>query len=308
MSNKLSIIIPCYNQVDLLERNLNYLEKQSFKDFNIVIIDDQISQDYKKVIGKFSNFNITYIRNEKNLGAIKNIFNSIFYKTNSEYQISLHEDDVLHSDYLKKAVEILDGNKRISFVTTLALWFTDSKDLETKFNKSKTTSDKTLIVDKVNFIREILKGKHIMLGSAVYRNPIKQIKPDYETYDVLCDRPFLASLLDEGSSASIINDKLIFTRDHGNNDHRSDTVVADDCFNLMSFYKESLPKPISEKDYNDFLTFSTNNLIHTYNYIKTENISFYSFIKKGMQLDLIKFSHINRIGVAGLLKFIYNKK
>ncbi len=308
MNKKLSIIIPCYNQPELLSRNLHYLERQSFKDFSIIILDDTSTADYHSVISKYPELTISYIKNEKNLGAIKNIFKSIFYKTDSEYVMSLHEDDALHPEYVKIAIDILDTDKKISFALTLASWFTDSNDLEKKFNTSKELSRYIKIVDKIDFIREIIDGKSIMLGSTIYRNPIADREPDYNSFDVLCDRPFLTSLIENGLKAAIIEDKGIFVQIHEKNDNRAQMTTAGHIFNLMSFYKDNLPEPIGKFDYRKFITFSTNNLLNTYTTIQNNDMNFYMFIKKGMSLGLIDLRYINKVGILGILKYIFGQK
>ena len=125
--NKLTVTIPSYNQTAFLERCLLYLEKQTFKDFSIIIADDCSTEDYKKVIAKFPNLKIKYQRNEKNLGAIQNIFHTITMPVESEYLLSLHEDDALaYPEYLEKSIEIMEKNKNIAFVTGKPYWFKDA--------------------------------------------------------------------------------------------------------------------------------------------------------------------------------------
>jgi len=305
MSGDISIIIPCYNQTDLLKRNLGYLEKQSYKNFNILLLDDASTEDYQKLIPQFSNLNISYARNEKNIGAIKNIFNSISYKTNTLYKLSLHEDDILHKDYLKKAKEILNNDKDVIFVATIADWFKTDKELSNKFNKAKNI-DNVAILNKVDFIREIIDGKHITFGSIVYRNSYLDEEPDFKQYGVLCDRPFLISLIKD-KKVALIKNKAIFVRDHGEKDNRFSTVTEEHCLNLMNFYKKNLPNPNSG-DMKKLLFFSTNNLIGAYSGLTNKQMSLYQFIKKGKSLGIINLSYVRLIGLAGLVKLFLGKK
>ncbi len=241
MSKRISITIPCYNQTKLLERNLMYLQRQTLKDFEIIILDDASSENYPAIISKFPNLDITYIRNQKNLGAMGNIFNSIFYKTDTPYKISLHEDDALHPEYLYKAVEILEKNLNVTFVCALARWFKDDAGLDKIYSNTKEINTH-IILDKKGFIKKIIEGKHIMLSSAVYRNEIFKDIPDMskymEIYDVYCDRPLLTNLIGD-QSVALIEDRAMFTRDHGKNDGRFKNITEDDAFNLMDFYEKT---------------------------------------------------------------------
>lgn len=307
MKHTVSIVIPCYNQTNLLERNLKYLEQQSYTDFGIILLDDNSTEDYQKIIGQFPNLDISYIRNEKNVGAIKNIFNSILYKTDSLYTLSLHEDDVIHPQYLEKAVEILSENRDIVFVATIADWFKTDKQLKEKFTKAISLSHSVLI-HKADFIREILDGKHITFGSVIYRNAFLDEKPDFQTYDVFCDRPFLISLIKDDRRAGLIQDKAIFVHDHGESDTRFKNITEIHGFNLITYYKNNLPTPLSLSDIKKIQRFSTNGLISLYAGLQNKKINLYQLIQKGKKLGLINFRYINRIGIASLFKLCFGEK
>jgi glycosyltransferase involved in cell wall biosynthesis len=308
MNKKISIIIPCYNQTSLLERNLTYLRKQTYKDFQIIIIDDQSSDDYPVIIEKFPDLPITYIRNDKNLGAMGNIFNSIFFQVQTLYKISLHEDDILHPEYLSKSIEILDKHTDVTFVCSLAEWFEDNDELVKKFLFPKNI-DNIELLDKAGFIKKILDGKHIMWSSVVYRSSVldtkdHDIKKYMDDYDVLCDRPFITSLINQNQRVALIDEKVMFTRDHGINDGRFKNITQNDCFNLMKFYRNNLQQPLSIIDNKKFLIYSTNILIYTYESINVTKNTFLAFIREGKKLGLIDLRYINKIGIVGILKLI----
>ena len=309
---KLSIVIPCYNQTTLLERNLRCLERQVYKDFSIVIIDDNSSENYPAVIERFPNLDISYIRNEKNLGAMGNIFNSIFYKTGSAYQMSLHEDDAIHPYYLDMTIKALDEDGSVSFVCSLADWFKDDTELENKLLNLKKIKEVQKL-DRAGFVRSILEGKHIMLGSVVYRTSTLNIQTHdiqkyMEKYDVLCDRPFLASLIGPDKKIALVNEKAIFTRDHGEHDGRFKNITEQDNFNLMEFYHDNLPKPLSKNDAKKLLSCSTNILIYTYPSIVGDKRSFPAFMRAGKELGLINLRYINKVGIVGVAKLVFGEK
>ena len=310
MNKRLSITIPCYNQTKLLERNLMYLQRQTLKEFEIIILDDASSDDYPAIISKFPNLDITYVRNQKNLGAMGNIFNSIFYKTNTPYKISLHEDDALHPAYLENAVKIMDDNRNIVFVCALALWFKDDAGLNKIYSNIERVHAPS-VLDKKGFIRKIIEGKHIMLSSAVYRNEIFKNIPDMnkymEMYDVYCDRPLLTNLIGDQSMA-LIEDRAMFTRDHGKNDGRFKNVTENDAFNLMDFYEKNLLNSDNYNDVGKFLKYSTNFLLFTYPTIRHKTMSFGEYVRLAKKSGKLRFGYINKIGIMGLLRTFLNKK
>jgi glycosyltransferase involved in cell wall biosynthesis len=64
-----SIIIPTYNRADLIGRAVNSILKQTFTDFEIIIIDDGSNDNTPEIIRGFHDPRIKYIRLEQNIGA-----------------------------------------------------------------------------------------------------------------------------------------------------------------------------------------------------------------------------------------------
>ena len=62
---KISVIIPIYNGGKYLKNSLESVQNQKFKDIEIIIIDDNSSDDSLKIIR-------SYIRKDKRIKLIKN--------------------------------------------------------------------------------------------------------------------------------------------------------------------------------------------------------------------------------------------
>lgn len=66
----IDVIIPAYNCKKTLARTLSSLVAQTDSDFHTIIVDDCSTQDIKSIVDDFSKrLNITYIRNEANMGC-----------------------------------------------------------------------------------------------------------------------------------------------------------------------------------------------------------------------------------------------
>lgn len=103
MKNKpiFSIIIPAYNVEEYIENTLQSVFNQTFKNYEIIIIDDCSTDSTVKVIEKLikqnSNIKITLLKNKINLkqGASRN--KGIEFST-GEYILFLDSDDSLFDD------------------------------------------------------------------------------------------------------------------------------------------------------------------------------------------------------------------
>ena len=109
---EISIIIPCYNSFNKMEKCLNSLENQTYKNFEVIIIDDfSIDNSYEKmkIYKNNSNLNIKILRNEYNIGAgetrNKGIKNAV-----GNYIFFIDADDYISNDTLEKVSYIINNN------------------------------------------------------------------------------------------------------------------------------------------------------------------------------------------------------
>ena len=74
MGDLISIIIPTYNRAKLIERSLKSIEKQTLKNFEIIIIDNFSTDNTSSVIKSFSHLPIKYfvVDNNNNIARSRN--------------------------------------------------------------------------------------------------------------------------------------------------------------------------------------------------------------------------------------------
>jgi glycosyltransferase involved in cell wall biosynthesis len=106
---RVSIGLPVYNGEKYLEQALDAILAQTFRDFELVILDnastdltDEICRDYAA-----KDQRIRYFRNETNIGVARN-FNRVFELSSGEYFKWSAHDDLIAPDWLKRCVETLD--------------------------------------------------------------------------------------------------------------------------------------------------------------------------------------------------------
>lgn len=106
-TNKFSIIIPCYNAEPYLERCLNSIISQSYKNFEIIIINDGSSDKSLEIIKKYLNIfgNIKCI-NQKNQGVAIARNNGINQISGNKF-IFVDADDYINPDLLWHLNEVL---------------------------------------------------------------------------------------------------------------------------------------------------------------------------------------------------------
>lgn len=120
--SKISVIIPCYNQGEFLEESVNSVLNQTFKDFEIIIVNDG-STDEKtiEILNKFDKPK-TRIINTSNQ-KLSSARNNGIKEASGKYILPLDADDVVGPDYLELANNVLDENLGIGIVYCNAEYF-----------------------------------------------------------------------------------------------------------------------------------------------------------------------------------------
>jgi glycosyltransferase involved in cell wall biosynthesis len=104
-----SIIVPVYNAENYLEKLISSIKKQSFKDFECILVDDKSTDNsynlLKNLIKDDKRFKL--LQNRKNLHIAKTQ-NAGMEVANGKYLTFIDNDDYIEVNYLKNFSEILE--------------------------------------------------------------------------------------------------------------------------------------------------------------------------------------------------------
>lgn len=100
-----TVICLCYNQQDYVLETLNSVLAQSYKNIEIIIVDDFSTDNSVKVIERWliKNPNVLFIKNDRNLGNTKS-FNLAVHKSKGSFLIDLACDDLLFENTVKSQI------------------------------------------------------------------------------------------------------------------------------------------------------------------------------------------------------------
>ena len=108
---KISVIIPSYNEQDSILECLNSLEKQSLKDFEVIVVDDGSTDRSLSILEAYkpSNYNfLYYIQNHLGPGSARNFASS---KAKGEILVFVDADMTFDKDFLNKLIDPIEEGK-----------------------------------------------------------------------------------------------------------------------------------------------------------------------------------------------------
>ena len=111
---KISIGLPVYNGEKFIRNSVDSILSQTFREFELIISDNASTDLTPKICQEYAlrDKRVRYIRQNSNMGAVWN-FNFVLKQSNSEYFVWAASDDIWHSEFLQKNVDILENNKDI---------------------------------------------------------------------------------------------------------------------------------------------------------------------------------------------------
>ncbi len=105
MSIKISVIVPCYNSEKYIDDCIKSLLNQTFKDFEIICVNDGSTD---KTLEKLQKYDVTII-NQENKGA-SGAKNTGFRNAKGEYVTFIDCDDWVNSEYLENLYKAINEN------------------------------------------------------------------------------------------------------------------------------------------------------------------------------------------------------
>jgi glycosyltransferase involved in cell wall biosynthesis len=107
MSPKITVFIPVYNRQRYIAQTIQSVLDQSYKNFQLLLVDDGSTDDSVDIMRSFTDQRITLIENGENLGIPKTR-NVGLEHAQGEYLAILDSDDLMLKDRLKKQSKFLD--------------------------------------------------------------------------------------------------------------------------------------------------------------------------------------------------------
>lgn len=112
-----SVIIPTYNQAHLLKKALESVQSQSYKNIEIIVIDNNSTDETEEVVAGIKSSQVTYIKNNNN-GVIAISRNIGIRNAKGEWLAFLDSDDIWYQKKIEIVIASINKNTKYSVYCT----------------------------------------------------------------------------------------------------------------------------------------------------------------------------------------------
>lgn len=167
MDPKVTFVVPCYRMAHLLPDCVNSILSQTYRDFEVLIMDDCSPDNTPEIAASFKDPRVTHIRNENNLGHLRN-FNKGISLSRGQYAWLISADDCLRRPYvLERYVQLMDTRLNVGYVFCPAVKLFNGR--EVGILEYSQHGDRDAIFDGRQFVSKLVYGSTIVAASGMVR-------------------------------------------------------------------------------------------------------------------------------------------
>lgn len=293
---KISVIIPLYNHERYIKEAVCSVLEQTFKDFELIIINDGSADGSEEIVRSIQDGRIKYYYQE-NQGA-HNTINRGIKLARGEYVSILNSDDVYYVNRLEECLKIIEADSTIK----AAFSHIEIVDDQGKFIRYKKGAEdnwerhnvETSFKGENNIVLDLLAGNFLLTTSNLFcRKSIFQGIGYFRNLRYAHDYDFFLRLCYH-SKVHIINTPLLKYRIHSDNTFNVDNEAEIDFevgLILSIFFMENDLKKVFPDDdiYTNMLKFFNSiNTYHSERIIMTLAIFFIKFNSNNENFESLK--------------------
>lgn len=170
-----SVVIPLYNKEDYIVKTLKSVYRQTYKNFEVIVINDGSTDDSLQKVDAFfldintANYKIISTENQ-GLSATRN--QSVTY-SKGDFIAFLDADDVWHQDYLLEQYKLVNAYKDFKVFGTSYYQVYNKLLLPPKVNLDPDTKNKQIIISdffKANLFQNVIVPSSFVIDKTVFSN------------------------------------------------------------------------------------------------------------------------------------------
>lgn len=171
--NKVSIIVPTYNRPKMLQRALDSIAKQTYRNIEIVVINDG-GVDVSKIVSQYEN--AIYIAKSKNSG-LPSARNTGIRVSTGKYITYLDDDDMIYSHSVETMATALDNHPEKLVYTRWHKWINEQMFVE---SVNQLYTKNRLLRHNIAPVHCIMHHRDLLDDNCMF----DECLPNHEDYDL----------------------------------------------------------------------------------------------------------------------------
>jgi glycosyltransferase involved in cell wall biosynthesis len=178
-----TVIMPTYNRAATIERAIMSILNQSYRDFELIIVDDGSTDNTEEVVARIEDDRIRYIKLEKNSGA-PSARNRGVNESCGEFIVFEDSDDELLPDKLQEFVAELQNAPHTTGVVYSSYWYVDRN------GKKEVKPEKHIQPKEGNIYKRLLLDNFVPINGLIRKSVLKEVKgfdqnlPRFQDWDL----------------------------------------------------------------------------------------------------------------------------
>jgi len=255
----ISIIVPCYNQAHFLNECLSSVMKQTYTNWECIIVNDGSTDSTPQVAKKWVIKEKRYKYISKSNGGLSNARNTGIEKAKGDYFLFLDSDDIILPEKLKQSIDLLQNENTDVVITNFLRLKGNTKKVKKAFcilKKKYFTYENILLKwdSKFTFPPHCILISRKILGTCRFNEKLKA-KEDWVMW---------LNIFEKKPKVSFINKALVYYRIHSKNMTKDSNHMIK---NMEKSYSEIL-SDIDPRYLNDFIKKGFSDRLNEITYLK----------------------------------------
>lgn len=303
-----SIIIPVYNVEKYIKQCLESIFNQTYKEYEVIIIDDGSTDSSNKIINSYIGLDNIIILNQENKG-VSEARNLGLKKATGEYIVFIDPDDYLQEDYLEKMVNKIKKTNSDVVICGFKSFYDDNRR-KSEFNLYKL-EDKIYSSNEVINLMLELKVKGYVWDKMFKRENLINNNFRFEPGRYVQDWFPIFKEIYNSSKITFLNEILYNYRlRNGSTVHKKNMKVTEDYYHAVEEIKTYIREmniDVEKKSYNTFYINTFYNLIRNF-YLANKNKkvykNFYDSKYKENNISISKIIFNNNVDIKVKIKIL----
>lgn len=153
---KISVIVPIYNVEQYLDDCLESIRKQTFTDFEVLLIDDETPDNSVSIAEKYTKLDSRFRLYHKKNGGLSDARNYGLERANGEYVAFIDSDDRIREKYLESLYNVITKYNADVAVCAFSFYYLNSGKIK---KSNKKPIDNNRLYNNEKALKELMRDR-----------------------------------------------------------------------------------------------------------------------------------------------------